>query len=226
MVFRDHYRDRLKLADRIVREGFLVDPACDRCARMSETKAVECKRLAANEKCSNCVRAGRRCGQEFYSDKKWERLDKAREKVNIGLAVADDELSCLQEGALRMQKESSKRQEEFLREFLRIQEDMSSLQRSISQILAKHSRLRRHKKQLDEQNMKMLHHDLEILEELDEQNPPPSPPLEEMDFPSSEDFSPSQLLDQMSPDFWARLGIAAVADDNSEVVAGNLLGCQ
>jgi hypothetical protein len=233
MVSQDHYRARLKLANQITREGFFVDPPCDRCARMGERRAVECKRIVSNRKCSNCVRAGRKCEQEFYPEEQWERLDEAREKVNLELAVADEELSSLQKEALGIQNESSMVQEELLRiqkELSRrqekVQENMSRLQKNISKTIMKHSRLRRQKKYLDERNMKMLNHDLEILEDLDEQNPPPSPPSEEMDFPSSEDLSSSQLLDQMSPDFWAQLGITAVADDNSEVVAGNLSSCQ
>lgn len=225
MASRDHYRDRLKLANRIAREGVPVDPPCDRCAKMSERKAVECKRIKPTEKCGNCVRAGRRCEHEFYSEEEWERLDKVREKVNIDLVTADDQLSSLEEESLRLQKESSQKQEEFLREFLRVQESVSRLQKDISKALRKHSHLRQQKKQLDDRNMKMLSHDLEILEDLDEQNPPPSPPFEGMDFSSSEDLSSSQLLDQMSPDLWAQLDTAVASDNIPEVVVGNLSGC-
>jgi hypothetical protein len=70
--------------------------------------------------------------------------------------------------------------------------------------------------------MKMLGHDLEILEDLDEQNPPPSPP-KGMDFSSSEGVGSNELLDPMSPDFWVQL--SAIVDDNSEVTVGNLLNC-
>lgn len=201
MVSRAHYRDRLKLANRIACEGVPIDPPCDRCARMSERKVVECKRIKSTEKCGNCVRAGRRCEHEFYSEKEWERLDKAREKVDIDLVTTDDQLSSLEKESLRLQKD-------------------------ISKALMKHSHLRQQKKQLDDRNMKMLSHDLGILDDLDEQNPPPSPPFEGMDFSSSEGLSPSQLLNQMSSDFWAQLGITAVADDSVGAVTGNSSSCQ
>jgi TolA-binding protein len=215
MSSKEPYRDRLKLADRIAHEGFIIDPPCIRCARMNERRTVECRRVPSNKKCGNCVQSGRKCEQDFHPEEKWARLDKVREKVNAELATMENELSSLEE-------ESWKRQEELFK----MQEKVSKGQMDILKIIRKHSRLRRQKKYLDERNMKMLNHDLEILEDLDEQNPPPSPPSEEMDFPSSEDLSPSQLLDQMSPDFWAQLGITTVADDNSEVVAGNLSSCQ
>src|SRR5882757_6820084 len=153
MVSQDHYRARLKLANQITREGFLVDPPCDRCARMGERRAVECKRIVSNRKCSNCVRAGRKCEQEFYPEEQWERLDEAREKVNLELAVADEELSSLQKEALRIQNKSSMVQEELLRmqkELSRrqekvqekVQENMSRLQKNISKTIIKHSQLR------------------------------------------------------------------------------------
>jgi chromosome segregation ATPase len=224
MVSQNHYRDRLKLANRIAHEGSLVNPPCGRCARMSERKTIECKRISSTEKCGNCVRAGRRCEQEFHSDKEWERLDKAREKVNIDLAITDSQLSSFEEESLRLQKESSKKQEEFLKEFLRVQESVSTLQKNISKALTKHSQLRQQKKFLDERNMKMLGHDLEILEELDEQNPPPpSPPIEGVDFSSSEGVGSNELLDPILPDFWVQLN--AIVDDNSEVTVGNLSSC-
>jgi hypothetical protein len=70
--------------------------------------------------------------------------------------------------------------------------------------------------------MKMLSHDLEILEDLDKQNPPPSPP-KGIDFSSSKGVGSNKLLDPTSPDFWVQLN--AIVDDNSEVTTGNLLSC-
>ena len=72
--------------------------------------------------------------------------------------------------------------------------------------------------------MKMLCHDLEILEDLDEQNPPPSSPPEGMDFSSSEGVGSTELLNPMLPDFWVQL--SAIVDDSSEVTVGNLSNSQ
>jgi hypothetical protein len=72
----------------------------------------------------------------------------------------------------------------------------------------------------------MLSHDLEILKDLDEQNPPPSPLFKGMDFSSSKDLSLSQLLNQMSPDLWAQLNTAVTSNNIPKVVVGNLLGYQ
>jgi hypothetical protein len=200
MSSKEPYRDRLKLADRIAHEGLNIEPPCLRCARMSEREVVECRRVLTSKKCGNCVQSGRRCEQDFYPKEDWAKLDKARGAVNAELVAMDNEL-------------------------LSLQEEFSKVQKNISNRLRKHSRLRQHKKFLDERNMKMLSHDLEILEDLDEQNPPPSSP-EGMDFPSSEGLSSSELLDPIPPDFWVQLGITAIADGNSEVVAGNLSSCQ
>jgi hypothetical protein len=46
----------------------------------------------------------------------------------------------------------------------------------------------------------MLGYDLEILEDLDKQNPPPSSP-KEMDFSSSKGVGSNKLLNLMLPDF-------------------------
>jgi hypothetical protein len=124
----------------------------------------------------------------------------------------DDELSSFE-------KELWERQEELFK----IYEKMSKNQMDISRVLKKHSRLRQHKKFLDERNMKMLGHDLEILEDLDEQNPPPPSPPEGMDFSSSEGVGSNELLNPMSPDFWVQLN--AIVDDNSEAISGNLSSC-
>jgi hypothetical protein len=207
MFSKEPYRDRLKLADRIAHEGLNIDPPCVRCARMSERRTVECRRVPQDKKCGNCVQSGRKCEQDFYPQEKWAKLDKAREKVNAELATADNELSFLE------------REHE---ELLKIHEKMSKSQMDISRVLKKHSRLRQHKKFLDERNMKMLGHDLEILEDLDEQNPPPSPP-EGMDFSSSEGVGSNELLNPISPDFLVQLN--AIVDDNSEAIVGNLSSC-
>src|SRR5260370_40098880 len=106
----------------------------------------------------------------------------------------DDKLSSFK-------KELWERQEELFK----IHEKMSKNQMDISRVLKKHSRLRKHKKFLDERNMKMLGHDLEILEDLDEQNPPPPSPPEGMDFSSSEGVGSNELLNPMSSDFWVQL---------------------
>jgi hypothetical protein len=208
MSSKEPYRDRLKLADRIAHEGLNINPPCVRCARMSERRAVECRRVPTSKKCSNCVHSGRKCEQDFYPQEKWAKLDKARDKVNAELATADNELSFLE------------REHE---ELLKIHEKMSKSQMDISRVLKKHSRLRQHKKFLDERNMKMLGHDLEILEDLDEQNPPPPSPPEGMDFSSSEGVGSNELLDPISPDFWVQL--SAIVDDNSEAISGNLSSC-
>jgi hypothetical protein len=207
MFSKEPYRDRLKLADRIAHEGLNIDPPCVRCARMSEQRTVEYRRVPQNKKCGNCVQSGRKYEQDFYPQEKWAKLDKAREKVNAELATADNELSFLE------------REHE---ELLKIHEKMSKSQMDISRVLKKHSRLRQHKKFLDERNMKMLGHDLEILEDLDEQNPPPSSP-EGMDFSSSEGVGSNELLDPISPDFLVQLN--AIVDDNSEAIVGNLSSC-
>jgi hypothetical protein len=73
---------------------------------------------------------------------------------------------------------------------------------------------------LDEQNMKMLGHDLEILEDLDKQNPPPPSPPKGMDFSFSKGGGSNKLLDPISPDFLVQLN--TIVDDNSKVIAGNL----
>jgi hypothetical protein len=73
--------------------------------------------------------------------------------------------------------------------------------------------------------MKMLGHNLEILKELNKQNPPP-PSIKGMDSSFSEGLDPSQLFDQILPDFWLELDIVAIADHNPEVVAGNSSDCQ
>jgi hypothetical protein len=208
MSLKEPYRDRLKLADRIAHEGLNIDPPCTRCARMSERKAVECRRVPQNKKCGNCVQSGRKCEQDFYPQEKWAKLDKARDKVNAELVTADNELSFLE------------REHE---ELLKIHERMSKNQMDISRVLKKHSRLRQHKKFLDERNMKMLGHDLEILEDLDKQNPPPPSSPEGMDFSFSEGGGSNELLDPISPDFLVQLN--AIVDDNSEVIAGNLSSC-
>ena len=209
MSLKEPYHDRLKLANRIAHEGLNIDPPCIRCARMSERRTVECRRVPQNKKCGNCVQSGRKCEQDFYPQEKWAKLDKARDKVNAELATMDNELSFLE------------REHEKL---LRIQEKMSKNQMNISRVLKKHSRLRQHKKFLDERNMKMLGHDLEILEDLDEQNPPPPSPPEGMDFSSSEGVGSTELLNPMSPDFWVQL--SAIVDDSSEVTVGNLSNSQ
>jgi hypothetical protein len=72
--------------------------------------------------------------------------------------------------------------------------------------------------------MKMLGHDLEILEELDKQNPPPSSPPKGMDFSSSKGVGSNELLNPMSPGFWVQLN--AIIDDNSEAISGNLSNSQ
>ena len=98
---------------------------------------------------------------------------------------------------------------------------MSKNQMNISRVLKKHSRLRQHKKFLDERNMKMLGHDLEILEDLDKQNPPPPSPPKGMDFSSSKGVDLNKLLNPVSPGFWVQLN--TIVNDNSEAISGNLL---
>jgi hypothetical protein len=68
--------------------------------------------------------------------------------------------------------------------------------------------------------MKMLGHNLEILEDLDKQNPPPPSPPKGMDFSSSKGVSSNKLLNLMLPDFWVQLN--TIVDDNSKVISGNL----
>ena len=75
---------------------------------------------------------------------------------------------------------------------------------------------------MDEQNIKMLGYDLEILEDLEEQNSPSSSP-KGMDFSFSEGIGSNELLNPMLPDFWVQL--SAIVDDSSEVTVGNLLNC-
>jgi hypothetical protein len=125
----------------------------------------------------------------------------------------DDELSSFK-------KELLERQEELFK----IHERISKNQIDISRVLKKHSRLRQHKKFLDERNMKMLGHDLEILEDLDKQNPPPPSPPKGMDFSSPEGVGSNELLNPISPGFWVQLN--AIVDDNSKAISGNLSNSQ
>jgi hypothetical protein len=81
-----------------------------------------------------------------------------------------------------------------------------------------------HKKFLDKQNMKMLGHDLEILEDLDEQNPPPPSPPKGIDFSSPKGVGSNKLLNLMSPSFWVQLN--AIINDNSKAISGNLSNSQ
>ena len=97
MSLKKPYHDCLKLADRIAHKGLNIDPPCICCARMSERRTVECRRVPQNKKCGNCVQSGRKCEQDFYPQEKWAKLDKARDKVNAELATIDNKLSFLEQ---------------------------------------------------------------------------------------------------------------------------------
>jgi hypothetical protein len=68
----------------------------------------------------------------------------------------------------------------------------------------------------------MLGHDLEILEDLDKQNPPPSSP-KGMDFSSSKGVGSNKLLNPILPNFLVQLN--AIVNDNSKAIVGNLSSC-
>jgi hypothetical protein len=209
MAFQNHYRDRLRLANQITHEGFLVDPPCDRCSKMSEKRIVECRRIPSVEKCNNCIRAGRRCEHGFHSEKEWEKFNKAREKVDIDLAAMDGQFSSLEKESVKLQEETSKKQEEFLKEFLQMQKNISKIQKDISKALVKHSNLRRRRSQLNNQNIEMLSHDLDILGDSDDI--PESPPFEDI---SLDGFSASEI-DQIgiTPGFLAQLGATNIPEE-------------
>jgi hypothetical protein len=198
MASQNHYRDRLRLANQIAHEGFLVDPPCDRCSKMNEKRIVECKRIPSVEKCSNCIRVGRRCEHEIFSENQWEEFNKTRKEVDIDLAAMDGQLSSLEKESLKLQKETLKKQEE-----------LSKIQKDISKALVKHSNLRRRRNQLNNQNIKMLNHDLDILGDSDDI--PESPLFEDILF---DGFSPSEI-DQIgiTPGFLARLGATNIPEE-------------
>jgi hypothetical protein len=128
MPSKEPYHDWLKLANRIAHKGLNINPPCIRCARMSEQRLVEYRRVPISKKYSNCVHSGRKYEQDFYPQEKWVKLDKARDKVNAEIATMDDELSSFE-------KELLKRQEELFK----IYEKMLKKQMDILRVLKKHS---------------------------------------------------------------------------------------
>ncbi|RJE17372.1 hypothetical protein PHISCL_10291 [Aspergillus sclerotialis] len=140
---------RSRLADIIFSQGFTMTVRCDRCFKHN----LECRVLPPHKKCSECVRVGRRCEREMVSENEWKQLDRAREKIKSDMRSAEDSVN-------------------------ELSESLSSIASSLSSAILKLKRLKREQEFLDERQTKMMRRDLEILDFLDEENPPPSPPRE------------------------------------------------
>ncbi|KKA16655.1 hypothetical protein T310_9734, partial [Rasamsonia emersonii CBS 393.64] len=98
---RDRYKERLRQADLIHHHGFPVDPPCHYCERKNQSCIMDSK----SRNCAACTRRGRKCEKRFHSDKEWNDLLKAEQKIDSDLLKISEELARLHAKQVRLLKQ-------------------------------------------------------------------------------------------------------------------------
>jgi hypothetical protein len=85
---RDQTKNRIRNSSLIVSNGFVADFPCDFC----RGSGLDCMMNENNQKCAACTRRGRPCERRFHSDREWNALQEAENKIKSDLELAESEL--------------------------------------------------------------------------------------------------------------------------------------
>lgn len=181
--------NRLRQYNEIVRDGRVSPASCKRCL----SAGSDCIMDSKNRNCAACTRVGRKCVREFHSESEWQKLDRERDRI-------DREIREAEEASFQAAERSARASE------------------ALVQAFAKVARLRKQQNFLKERGSKMQVHDADLLEQLDEEDPPSSEEIAELErmadaqdaaaqqlASTTESHSLSQILN--SPSFWADVGV-------------------
>jgi hypothetical protein len=169
---RDRIADRVRQSEKIRKYGFPVDFPCEYCVSKNQSCIMDSK----SRNCASCTRRGRKCEKRFHSANEWNRLQEEEDRISRELREAESSVMS-----------SNEAQALLLRQ-------LSEIALQQSEALAKVQRLRKQQKFLKERGSKMLDHDTNVMDVLDEEDPegiPPSTPPEGRELNATLDNFPA-----------------------------------
>lgn len=84
---RDRYKERIKQAEEIVRNGLIASIPCSYCLSHNQ----DCLRDEKSRNCSACTRRGQRCERRLHSGKEWHDIRRKEEKTAFDIEKAQNQ---------------------------------------------------------------------------------------------------------------------------------------